>query len=1011
MAYDAFISYSHAADGRLAPALQRAMQRLAKPWYRPRALRVFRDESALSANPHLWSSIQTALDEAEWFVLLASPDAVASEWVNRELSYWLENQAPDRILVVLTDGSLEWDGTSLTGTAVPDALQHAFNDEPRHVDLGWAHGTDDLNLRNSRFRAAVADLAAPVHGLGKDDLESEDIRLHRRARRLARGGVTILALLLVVAVVSTTFAVLQRNNAAHSARVARSEANVATADRFATLSTTEPPASALGLLLAVEGYERNASATTTDALLRALVQMPQLLGVMPPAGATATTSAISPDGSVVAAGTATGDVAFWRPGTTTVSVARGPAELRGSAIVDMKYNARGTHLYTVSLNGDVEVWDVAARRPHGLPVRVVDVNHLQCSPSCGSSVAWLAVSPDEHYAAVAVSGAWDQINEWDLRAHRAVGAFGTGATAQDLTSTVAGIAYSPDSTTLVISEESAGLGRVNARTLTPIANATAAGASDISGTLAADRAGIGPGRFVDRALTGRLIISDARTGKTTFVSGVTANLDPAPRPVAMSGDGSYVADDDGKGEVVVTDATTGAREGPALPTGETLAISLADDGRLATTSTDGTTVVWQLTGAGALATAPSFVPRDRHISRSPGLSGRLSPGLLGNSSLADFLLALAPDGRRAAIMNDGNLVVVDTTTGRTVVDRTLATNPPSFATGFFGFEPSGRIVRDDPNESGGLTWYDPNNRSARPSSADANWVVDELENTPNAPRVLMRQTSTIAPVDTDAEMVVDLHDGARTVRLNLDPLKAAVERAHPAAAPRMFGYKVVYNSAVSRSGRYLATVTSFGDLTLWEANNGREIGPPLIPSAGAGIRDLGDLTAGVGRTAITALAFSPDDKELAVAHADGSIVRMAVPSLNPIGAPIRNVEGTVELAYQPGGDYLVASTGSSTATFIDLANSQAVATMPLLNARTQVGHIESAVQFSDSGHLLMTSGAADSHPALFWSMQPPDWLNAACRAAGQNLSRAEWSQFVGTAVPYHRTCPQWPAGS
>ncbi len=56
MAFDAFTSYSHAADGQLAPALQRAIQRLAKPWYRARALRVFRDESALSANPHLWSS-------------------------------------------------------------------------------------------------------------------------------------------------------------------------------------------------------------------------------------------------------------------------------------------------------------------------------------------------------------------------------------------------------------------------------------------------------------------------------------------------------------------------------------------------------------------------------------------------------------------------------------------------------------------------------------------------------------------------------------------------------------------------------------------------------------------------------------------------------------------------------------------------------------------------------------------------------------------------------------------
>ena len=36
--YDGFISYSHAADGRLAPALQKALQKLAKPWFRRRSL-------------------------------------------------------------------------------------------------------------------------------------------------------------------------------------------------------------------------------------------------------------------------------------------------------------------------------------------------------------------------------------------------------------------------------------------------------------------------------------------------------------------------------------------------------------------------------------------------------------------------------------------------------------------------------------------------------------------------------------------------------------------------------------------------------------------------------------------------------------------------------------------------------------------------------------------------------------------------------------------------------------
>ena len=86
--YHAFISYSHAADGKLAPALQKGLQRFAKPWYRPRALRVFRDEASLSANPHLWGSIEQALNDSQHFILLASPDAAGSVWVGREAERW-----------------------------------------------------------------------------------------------------------------------------------------------------------------------------------------------------------------------------------------------------------------------------------------------------------------------------------------------------------------------------------------------------------------------------------------------------------------------------------------------------------------------------------------------------------------------------------------------------------------------------------------------------------------------------------------------------------------------------------------------------------------------------------------------------------------------------------------------------------------------------------------------------------------------------------------------------------
>ena len=113
LVYDGFISYSHAADDLLAPRLQAGLQRFAKPRWKRRALRIFRDESSLSANPHLWSSIIDALDQSEWFILLSSPDAAESPWVNDEVEYWLEHKDADRIIPVLTDGQFGWAGEEL----------------------------------------------------------------------------------------------------------------------------------------------------------------------------------------------------------------------------------------------------------------------------------------------------------------------------------------------------------------------------------------------------------------------------------------------------------------------------------------------------------------------------------------------------------------------------------------------------------------------------------------------------------------------------------------------------------------------------------------------------------------------------------------------------------------------------------------------------------------------------------------------------------------------------------
>ncbi len=204
--YRAFLSYSHAADGKLASALQRGIQRLGKPWWRRPVVRVFRDETSLSADPGLWSGIQRALEKCEYFLLMASAQSAASPWVQKEVEWWFQHRSAENLLIIVTDGEIAWN--SRTGdfdwdktTCLPQQLRGRFSEEPHYVDLRWARNRKFLSLRNSRFRADVLTLAAPLHGKPMDELDSEDIRQQRWFRIIASATAIILVALAIISVI------------------------------------------------------------------------------------------------------------------------------------------------------------------------------------------------------------------------------------------------------------------------------------------------------------------------------------------------------------------------------------------------------------------------------------------------------------------------------------------------------------------------------------------------------------------------------------------------------------------------------------------------------------------------------------------------------------------------------------------------------------------------------------------------------------------------------------------
>lgn len=270
--YDAFISYSHAADGKLAPALQRALEKYAKPWYRRRALHIFRDETNLSANPHLWQSIIDNLSQAEWFLLMASPQAAESEWVRKEIQWWLANRSPDRLLILVTEGEVKWKGKAgdfdwAGTTAIPGILQGELSDEPLYVDLRSARSGPKLTLRHTEFRAAVLRIAAPIHGLPMDEMDGEAARTYKK--NVASAAALVVGL--IVALVTATW---QWRAATLAEKEAVKQANMAQSRELASYAGSVLANDAqLALNLAVRGALKWKTAEVETVLRRALASV------------------------------------------------------------------------------------------------------------------------------------------------------------------------------------------------------------------------------------------------------------------------------------------------------------------------------------------------------------------------------------------------------------------------------------------------------------------------------------------------------------------------------------------------------------------------------------------------------------------------------------------------------------------------------------------------------------------------------------------------------------------
>lgn len=198
--FRAFLSYSH-VDAAAATKLHRKLEtyRLPRrltdadaPGQIERGLvPIFRDREDLPAADDLSQSVKAALKVSDTLVVLCSPDARASQWVNREIELFRELH-PDRpVLAALLRGEPH--------EAFPPALTDGR--EPLAADIRPEGGDEKLGFLK---------IVAGITGVALDSLIQRDAQ--RRLRRVIYITLAACAAMLVMGIMSVV-AIQSRNEA------------------------------------------------------------------------------------------------------------------------------------------------------------------------------------------------------------------------------------------------------------------------------------------------------------------------------------------------------------------------------------------------------------------------------------------------------------------------------------------------------------------------------------------------------------------------------------------------------------------------------------------------------------------------------------------------------------------------------------------------------------------------------------------------------------------------------
>jgi WD40 repeat protein len=949
--YNGFISYSHAADGALAPALQRGLQRFAKPWYRARALWIFRDDTSLTATPHLWSSIRDALDDSEFFILLASPDAARSPWVDREAQHWCATKPPERLLVALTDGALNWnedrrDFDWSSTDALPSSLSGVFHEEPRFIDLRWARNAPDLTLDNRLFFDAVADLAAPLHHKLKEEIASEEVRQHRLTLRIARGAGAALVLLAAAAILAGGLAVAARDTALSEKRAA--ESSSLSAQSSADLAGSYDRAG----LESIESYRLSQTDSARSAVVTALEQ--PTTAILHGHRGVVNAVSFNADGTLVASGGEDGTLRLWdvvsrrevgKPlnligqvkgyglGATDSSgqvtaVAFSPAGglLAAASVIDT-YSKGGIALE--SERGTVTVWNTAEN------MRTVLV-----LPDPGHEIRKLAFSPDGHLLAIATDDGTVALLSVAKRAFVALPARSVGAPANT------GLSFRVDGRELAyVSGQQIRFWDVTTEAPT-------------GPTISYPNNGIAfdpkqPNLIAAVGFDDAVRVFDADTGQQRSAYNVSSTT--GATDLAFSPDGGRIAVSiNDQTPVTLVDVGAGTVLGPAESMSgssdkvESVAFNPAGS-EVATANDDGTVRIFTVPGLSGLAYVLPGSVFGSSVAVAQSTVAAVNTNAIGGSSVITLWgltnrvpthlsdgafssdLAISPDARLVAIAGEDGTVHFITTSRGIGVGHGIA----GAHTGAIAFSPDGRFLA-----------------GAAAKGAQLFNVAKQTRSGPPLP--VANRVSSVFPGNEAASVVFSGDGGLLAVGDAAGQIRVwKVGTRRLAGAPMTDGHAGVTNVAFDPRGRYLGAITG-GHVALWNLAT----------------RRLSAILRSDPNRSTGGLAFSPDGSTLAAVV--GCDLYLWDPSTRAaIGSPI-------DLHY-----------------VVSLARGSDVGCSP-----------DGSIAFARDGSLVVNLGS--NGPIYVWSpllanTSGSTFDRSICAVVARNLTRTEYSAEL-PGEPYHETC-------